>query len=346
MAELTAEQLENAANAALAYFFEKGSTFDQSIQDKPLLKKMKDRQKTFPGGNRNIELRVVGDYVTQIMGFTNDDTVTYGNPTTIKVLTYPWKEIHAGIKVPFTELKIDGITVSDSTTGKSTRDVSGADMQRLAGIFENKLADMAEGWARGTNTMFWLDGTQDAKQVPGILSFILDDPTSATVVAGVDQSTNTWWRNRANLAINASTPANQVLINTLQTELRQLRRYGGKPDVMYAGSTFIEALEKEIRANGQYTQDGNTGSQDPSMGDLFFKKIPVFYDPTLDDLGYAKRAYWLDTSTILPMVMDGEDMKTHNPARPEDKYVLYRAITWTGGLICRKRNANGVYAIL
>jgi hypothetical protein len=45
------------------------------------------------------------------------------------------------------------------------------------------------------------------------------------------------------------------------------------------------------------------------------------------------------------MVMEGEDMKKHNPARPADKYVLYRAQTWTGGLVCRQRNTSGVYSI-
>lgn len=345
MADFTAAQLENALNAALAYFLDKGSTLDQSIQDKPLLRLMKEKQKEFPGGNRTIELRVVGDYVTQIMGYTNDDTVTYGNPTTIKVISYPWKEIHAGIKVPFTELKIDGITVSDSTTGKNTRDVSGADAQRLAGIFENKLADLAEGWARGTNEMFWKDGTQDAKQVPGIRSFILDDPTSATIVAGIDQSTNTWWRNRASVAIDAGTASNQNILKTLQQEFRQLRRYGGKPNKALCGSDFLTAMENERREKGDYTQTGFASKQDVSVGDLVFKGVTFEYDPTLDDMSLAKYCYVLDTSTIHPLVMSGEDMKVHNPARPEDKYVLYRAMTWTGGLICRKRNANGVYAI-
>ena len=69
------------------------------------------------------------------------------------------------------------------------------------------------------------------------------------------------------------------------------------------------------------------------------------YDPTLDDNSQSKYGYVLDCKTIMPMVMEGEDMKQHNPARPEDKYVIYRAVTWTGGLICNQRNANGVYSI-
>ena len=85
MADFTAAQLENAFNSALAYFMDKGNTLDQSIQDKPLLRLLEGSAKEFPGGNRNIERRVVGDYTTTIMGYTNDDTVTYGNPANTKV---------------------------------------------------------------------------------------------------------------------------------------------------------------------------------------------------------------------------------------------------------------------
>jgi rRNA maturation protein Nop10 len=165
-------------------------------------------------------------------------------------------------------------------------------------------------------------------------------------VAGIDQSTNTWWRNRADVAINAGTASNQNLIKKLEDEFPQLRRYGGKPDRALMGSDFMEAFKNELREKGYYTQTGFTRTQDPSMGNLTFDGVPFEYDPTLDDMGLAKYCYILDTKTIHPLVMSGEDMKIHNPARPEDKYVLYRAMTWTGGLVCKKRNANGVYAIL
>lgn len=345
MADFSAAQLENAFNSALSYFMDKGNTLDQSIQDKPLMKWLESGSKSFPGGNRAIERRVVGDYTTTLMGYVNDDTVSYGNPTNTKVITYPWKELHAGIKVPFTELKIDGITVSDSTTGKSTSDHSGADVQRLAGIFENKLADMAEGYARDFNTMLWRDGTQDAKQIPGILSFILDDPTSATIVAGIDQSVNTWWRNVAALNIVTTTPSDMNISNTLQTRWRTLRKFGGRPTRGFAGSSFLEAYEKEVRSKGQLSQTGFTGKQDTSVGEFGFKECVFEYDPTLDDLGRSKYLYVFDPKTIQLMPMQGEDRKVHNPARPEDKYVLYRAMTYTGGLCCWKRNANGVFSI-
>ena len=70
------------------------------------------------------------------------------------------------------------------------------------------------------------------------------------------------------------------------------------------------------------------------------------YDPTLDDEGLSKYCYVIDTKRIFPKVMDGEDMKKHAPARPEDRYVMYRAVTWTGGVVCTQRNTSGVYSIV
>lgn len=348
---ITIDVLNNVVNAALDYHMQRGQVLTQSIQDKPLLKMLAKSAKTFPGGKGNITLRIVGDYTSQIMGYTYDDQVTYANPANIKTITVPWKEIHAGIAMTLTELKEDGISVVDSMNGKNTTEHSQRELTVLANILQNKLDDLTEGWARSFNKMLWQDGTQDAKQVPGIQSLILDNPTSATVVAGIDQSASTWWQNRASLGIDSSTASNQNLVSKLQYEIRQLRRYGGRPDTFLCGSSFIDAFEKELRSKGNYTLEGwmKTGAVDPGMADVQFKGIMLQYDPTLDDLGRAKYGYLLDSRKIFAMSMDGEGTimapKQHSPARPEDRYVKFNGLTWTGGLICSQRNANGVYSI-
>ena len=199
------------------------------------------------------------------------------------------------------------------------------------------------------NLIFWKDGTQDSKVTPGILSFILDNPTSATVVGGIDQSLNTWWQNRAALAINnGHTAADQALVQKLQKEIRQLRRFGGRPNMALAGSDMMDWFEQELRAKGNFTLEGwaKSGKIDASVADLEFKGISIEYDPTLDDLGRSKFLYFFDKSTIYPMVVSGEDMKKHAPARPETKYAFYRAVTWVGGVCCDQRNANGVYSVI
>lgn len=344
----TAQELENIANAALEFHLDRGTVFSQTLQNKPLLKDMREAQKTFPGGKENITVRVKGVYTTQLQGFTHDDQVSYQNPANIKKAAYPWKEAHAGIEITLTELKEDGISITDTATGKGESRHSDREMTVLANLFDDKIEDMGEGFDRGMNLMYWRDGTQDTKLVPGVRSFILNDPTSATIVGGIDQGVNTWWRNRANVAINSATAANLNLVTTLQQEIRQLRRYGNPKHKVYAGSDFLDAFEKELRSKGNFTLEGwaKSGRIDASVADLAFKGVDINYDPTLDDEGLNKYCYWLDMKSIFPKVMEGEDMKKHSPARPADKYVLYRALTWTGGLVCRQRNTSGVYAIL
>src|SRR3546814_7003362 len=101
------------------------------------------------------------------------------------------------------------------------------------------------------------------------MSFIHDDPTAGAVVGGIDQAANTWWRNRATLGINAATPENQNLVTTLQKEWRQLRRYGGVPALVLAGSDFLESYEKVVRAKRHYPDTGSAikGRIKASMAD-------------------------------------------------------------------------------
>lgn len=346
----TVQELENIYNTTLDFHMK--GVHAQSVQDKPLMKALLAKKKTFPGGKEYITERVKGEYTTEPMGFSHDDTVAYANPSNVKQTTWKWYEIHAGISFTGTEMKTNGITILDSNTGEKTSVKSQAEKIQLANLLEDKLDDMSEGWNIGYQNICWRDGTQDAKVFPGIQYVVVDDPTEAIVVGGIDQGINTWWRNRASLGIvaNASVAADQVLTITLSQEYRQLRKKGGKPTHFFAGSDFLDQMEREMRNKGNYTDTGwakNGGRMDVSAADPAFKGMAIEYDPSLDDLSRAKYGYWLDLSAggIGLRVMDGEHMKSHAPSRPEDKYVFYRAMTDTVGLVARRRNSSGVYSI-
>jgi len=321
--------------------------YSQTIQDKPLLMKFDKYSKTFPAGKEFLTVRVKGEYSTTIQGFSHDDTVSYTNPANIKTATFPYRRIHAGIEVTFDELQRNGISIMDTTTGRRETRHSDREITALADLLDDKIEDMMEGRARGMNAMYWRDGTQDSELVPGIKSFILEDPTSSTIVAGIDQSTNDWWRNRVNLNVSASSPANSTIAQALQVEFRQLKRFGSPKHTLFAGSDFLDALERELRFNGTYTDSGwaNSGQIDVSVADTSFKGVTISYDPTLDDEGESKHLYIIDCKAIYPMYMEGERNKRHSPARPHDKYVMYRAITDVCGLVCKQRNTSGIVTI-
>jgi hypothetical protein len=348
MAALTQAELDNVLNSTLDYHIKEQDKMAkaQHVQDRPLLSDMRRGQKAFPGSKEFITQPVKGVTSTTLAGFQGTDTVTYGNPTNVKRAQAAWYMLHAGISFTKQELLKNGITITDQSEWDGTRH-SQNDLIQLVDLLKEKFWDLTDGFDKGLNNMYWRDGTQDPKAIPGIPSFVLDDPTAVGVILGLDQVANTWWRNRAALGIAATVAnaANQTLSNKLQSEMRQLRRYGGRPDRIYCGSAALEVLEAELKAKGYYTDSGFSQGADLAVGDLKFSRIPVYYDPTLDDLNKSKYIYILDTKTIYPMYVSGEDRQKQAPARPETQYVYYRALTYAGGLICSQRNANGVYTI-
>lgn len=345
----TAGELASIANAALDYYFEKGKTFKQSIETKPLISVLERKAKTFSGGKGDISIGIKGNYGAggtndTLKGYTHDDTVVFYTPANVQRAEYPWRETHIGLTLTNTELKIDGLSLTDSSKGLGTTSHSQREMHVLVGLLEDKIEDLGEQYLRSLNDMLWGDGTGDALGFAGIQSIVVDAPATGTV-GGIDRATDTWWRNRASLSI-ASSPANGgVLAQVLQNEYRQLRRYGGNPDTFLAGSDFIDALETEMRANGYYTDSGFTGGGDMAVGGLKFKGTTIQYDPWLDNNSQAKYGYWLDTSKINLFKMEGEWRKSHDPARPVDQFVVHRSITSTGQVCASQCNSSGVYSI-
>jgi hypothetical protein len=345
----TADELASIANAVLDHKT-RGKPVLQHEEAHPLLEDLDSGKKPFAAGKEKLSDAVKGSRTVLLQGYTHNDTVAYQNPKDIKRCEYAWKELHAGITCTFTELKKAGITIEESGPGQKATKHSNREMEVLVDLLEDKVDQMQSDVEKLWAEMLWDDGTADADNVPGIRSFILNDPTAVGTIGGIDQVANTWWRNRFSLSITPSIAEGEHNIaEVLQAEMRQLRRYGGGrvKHKAYAGSDFLEALDRELRLNGSYTQTGwaNGASIDLGVASPTLKNVKIVYDPTLDDLSLDKYCFILDLNAIKLRPMSNEDWKKHSPPRPQDQYVMYQGMTWTGALQCLQRNTSGVYSI-
>ena len=340
----TAQELQNIANTTLDFHM-RGQPVNQIKQARPLYDDLCAMKKPFPAGKEYITGPVKGQYTSGFVGYTHDDDQSYANPANVKRWQAKWYEMGNGIKITYTELKSNGIHILD-TAGSKRSQSSDTELVQLVNILDDKIEDLTEGGHRSLAEIFWRDGTQDAKVPPGIMSLVTTAPTSGMKL-NLDAGALSFWRNRATLGIAASDASLQGLVNTLQKEFRQLRRYGSPKHKFYAGSDFMDWFEKELRAKGNYTLEGwaNKGTIDAAVADISFKGIAIQYEPLLDDLGYAKYGYVLDLNAIKWQPMQDEDMRTHNPERPPEKYVLYQAVTATGAITANQLNTSGVYSI-
>ncbi len=364
MPTFTQPLLDHVTTAALDYWLNKGTAFQQAIQEKPLLAMMESKAKTFPGGKGNIIVSVKGDYGNtgsigtndKLVGYQLDDQVQYYTPANLKQAIFPWKEHHIGLTLTHSELKADGISVVD-TNGEDTSEHSNRDVTVLVGLLDDALQDISERYAQSLNALLWANGTADPKALAGMAALVTDAPGTG-IVAGLDRATYTWWRNRAyttamgtavgttpalaawgGAPIASSATGGGVLIAKLQNEYRQLTRYGGKPNTALCGSDWLNALETELRANGNYSMQGFASGKDVSVGTISYMGTDFEYDPSLDALGKNKRCYWWDNRDIYLVKMQDEWKHQHSPARPVDKYLIYRGITSTGQLCARRLNS-------
>lgn len=362
MEGFSAAQIQHAMATGLDHFV-RGKLFNSGIQKKPTLAVFEKNKKTFPGGNEDISIGVkfqtgAGGTNDGFKGFSHNDTVDFYNPGNGLRAAYVWREHHLGMEMSETELKRHGILVNDDSRKPKNPTTRG--MHILANVLDEANMDFEEQRMDTLNDLLWGDGTADTSALHGIRAFILDIPTIGTV-GGLSNVTYPKWRNRAyTAAFNAhasfdanyggnkitSTPANGgALLQVMQKDLRQSRRYGGNPTVYRAGSDFIDAMEVEIRANGNYSETGFTQSQDGSIGDMKFKSRPIVYDPTLDDLGREKFCYSWDPTDIYLYCLEGDWMRQRTPSRPYDQFVFHQSVLATGQMVARRRNSGTVFEI-
>lgn len=362
----TADEIANINNSTLETYIDKGKVWKQDVANKPMLKAFNDKAGKFVGGRENVSFAVGSAYEPGwgLIGYSGDDQLSHLNPTGTKRARFPWKEHYMGMVVTMTELKTDGIDVIENGTDQTTREMPGREAQALANLLDEKNDKMGESYTFSLDLLVHGDGTTDAKAIAGIQSFILPVP-NVGVTGNISRVTNTWWRNdartaayatasgvSANGAITSNTANGGALIEAMDQAARRRRKYAnGSTNFRYfAGSDFIDAYKRELRANGNYTLNGwgsGRGTPDGSMEDPTHAGIPLEWDPTMDDLGLSKRCYAIDMGRtgLRLLYMDGQRMKKHNPARPYDRMVMYNGISMTGVMVAKQLNTSGVYDI-
>jgi hypothetical protein len=262
--------------------------------------------------------------------------------------------------VTMTELKIDGIDVTEDGTDQRTNEMSGREQQALANLLDEKNEKLGADYTFSLDRLLHQDGSSDVKALAGIRSIILDVPNAGNT-GNLSRVANTWWQNRAATAaygaaggqgaITANAANGGALITFMDKEVRMRSKYkNGQTKWRYfCGSDFIDAYKGELRANGYYSQTGWDGTNtDGSMPDPKHGGLPLEWDPTMDDLGQTKRCYALDMgkSGIRLLYMDGQRMKKHNPARPYDRMTMYNGLSMTGLMVAKQLNTSGVYDIV
>lgn len=171
--------------------------------------------------------------------------------------------------------------------------------------------------------------------IDGLQLLVADDPTTATDVGDIDQSTNTWWRNKTN-NMNAVSFATsgvsrmRTMVNDCSQNLKM-----DTPDIIVTGQTVYEYYEDEAL---DYYRITNNKLAEMGFQNQTFKGIPMVWSPSC-----GLRMYFLNTNYITfkydPMMFF--DM-TEWKAIPEQIQDRVAQIVLAGAFTISRRKVMGV----
>jgi hypothetical protein len=351
----TAQELQDAGKIALDFYL-KNNPIDQVAVERPLLKALMAKKKTFPGGKQYIVEQLRYRYQSNFQWFNGASTVSYNKRVTNEQAQFPWRSAHDGFSLDEDRLAQNGITIEESGNGGNA---THAEQVQLTNLLQENTETLRLGFEEKFSMYLHLDGTSSTDAVTGLDAIVASDPTTGTV-GGIDRSVtaNIYWRNSktTGMVVPTTQATAQTFLGQMETAWRACVKNGGRPDVILAGAGFIDAYIAALGFNGQqiHYAGGKARDIDGGVSSIYFKGIEIQWCPEFDDnfggfvapaISWTKRCYFLNTKHLTLRPMDGQDMVSRKPPRVYDKYVYYWALTWRGALTTNRANAHAFLSI-
>lgn len=347
----TSDEIINAGKAGLDFYLA-AKPVDQIALERPLLKALQAKKKSAPGAKQFIVEQLRKTYQSNFQWFNGSSIVTYNKRQTLEQANYAWRSCHDGLALDEDRLSQNGIIITDDS-GPSN--ASQAEKIQLTNLFEEQSEVLRLGFQEQFSYQLHLDGTQNPDAIAGLDSLISLTPTTGTV-GGIDRSVagNAYWRNNVATGLTTTTSTGTIL-NQMEIGYRNCMRNGGRPDLMIAGSNFIDGYRNFLTNTYGRMDYGPAGFKRVEAGTqvMTFQNVDIEWSPEFQELDsrfapatpWEKRLYMLNTQFIKLRPLDGQDMKTRKPPRAYDRYEYYWGLTWKGALTMSRSNAHGCFAL-
>ena len=347
----TSQEIIEAGKAGLDFYLAENPV-DQVQLERPLLKALQGKKKTAPGAKQYIVEQLRKGYQSNFQWFNGSQVVTYNQRQSLEQANYAWRSCHDGLALNEDRLAQNGIIIDDD---KSPTPASDAEKLQLTNLFTEQMEILRLGFQEQFSYALHLDGTQSNDAITGLDGLISLTPTSGTV-GGIDRSVagNAYWRNNVSTGLTTTTSTGTIL-NQMEVQWRQCSRNGGRPDLILAGSTYIDGYRNFVLNTFGRMDFGpsNTKKVEGGTAVLTFQGVEVQWSPEFQELDsryapstpWEKRCYFLNSMNMTLRPLQGQDMKTRKPPRAYDRYEYYWGLTWRGALTMNRSNAHAALAL-
>lgn len=346
----SAQDIQDAGKIGLDFYLA-NNPVDQVAMERPLIKALQGKKKQAPGAKQYVVEQLRKSYGSNFQWFNGSAVVTYNRRQNIEQANYAWRSCHDGFALDEDRLAQNGIIVTDDKQATASQ----AEKIQLTNLIEEQSESLKLGFQEQFSFQLHLDGTQSTDAVAGLDALVSLAPTSGTV-GGIDRSVaaNAYWRNNYATGLTTTTSTGTIL-NSMEVGFRQCSRNGGRPDLMIAGSTFVDGYRNFVLNTFGRMDFGpsNTKRVEGGTEMLTFHGVEVQWSPEFYELDsrfgpatpWEKRMYMLNTNHITLRPLQGHDMISRKPPRAYDRYEYFWGLTWRGALTMNRSNAHWVGAL-
>ncbi len=285
-------------NFVFNYMFEKGRTDMQN------------------GGYSIIQPIMYGESTAKgwYSGYDSLDTTPQEGITAAE---YKWKQAFATITI----------------SGEEERKNNGE--QALINLLKAKIQQAEKSLESQFAKALFAEGSGD--EMNGLKHFMQDDPTGSEEIGGINQSTNTWWRNYTYQCTRSSADYDTIVADMMKLYNRT-RDGSDHIDLIVTDITTFEEFEKALTTTVRF----HPGMTDTKLAEVGFDNYKV-KGATLswDEECEAEKAYGINTD-YLNFVVHPDANFTNTPfVTPENQDARTAKILWMGNLTCSNRKRQG-----
>lgn len=184
-------------------------------------------------------------------------------------------------------------------------------------------------------SLFYSNTENGGKSIGGLQFLVADLPTSGTV-AGIDRSSNTWWRNQYyDFSDNSVTASSSTIQHAMNLCYLNTQRGTDNVDLVVAGTTYFTYYEESLQAQQRFM------SETKAVGGFQgyrYKGAEVVYDSNCS----ATRMYMLNTDYINFRPHANRNFVTLDRKSSTNQDATVVPLYWAGNLTCSNCSLQAV----
>ena len=296
---------------------------DNIMTHNPALDRMKRKGGTdnVGGGSTILENLMYAENSTKLW-YSGLEYLNVTQSDVLSSASFSWKELNANVVISGLE------KAQNSGTKESVFNLLKSRIKVAEITMANEIA----------SALFYSNTENSGKSIGGLQHLVMDLPTSSTTVGGINQSTQTWWRNQyydfSTLAITPSATSIQAAMNSI---FINTSRGKDKVDMFIGDSIYFGYYLTSLQSNQRFTNESTAGAGFAALK-FWGGAADVFFDSNVP----ASHMYGLNTDYIHLRAHKDFNFVTLDDKTAVNQDATVVPMYWKGNMTVSNRSLQGV----